>query len=140
MALDRENPPLCPSCGKMPWRTGHLASLLTRDPVQDGEFCVCMYCSSIWRLEGTAWRAVSAEELAHVGPSLEAVASRFASNRRLAEELGMSVDEMIARLEAVFCEHAATARGCVMGVKGARETQRGPAYARRRQAGPAHRG
>lgn len=78
------DPPLCPKCGKLPWRPGH--GVVALDPTDDGDdlsVCVCMHCSSVWGLQRDPlrWRALTEAEDAALPEWVRHVGRVFAEQR-----------------------------------------------------------
>lgn len=83
MTLDLSNVPLCPTCGFLPFRKAHVVKLMIRSSFQEGEFCVCMHCSGIWKFKAGHWIAPADAELEALMPQLGPVALKFRINRAL---------------------------------------------------------
>jgi hypothetical protein len=78
--------PLCPNCGKPPWRDNHLAIFAERAEIAEGQFMVCMWCSAIRKMAAGRWIEVPESEREEVVKTLGPIALRFAMHRALGIE------------------------------------------------------
>lgn len=86
--LTWETCPVCPNCGKMPWRKEHLNTCQVETPnaeEQDGPVTVCMHCAKMWVLAQSgsgafSWRQPSNKERDRILSDLHSVVQTFTRN------------------------------------------------------------